>query len=189
MDHNLFQKHRMVLAYHGCDQSVADVVLNEGGELAKSENTYDWLGSGIYFGEHGPQRAMEWALQNTKHPAVVGAVINLGNCFDLFDRAATESLAAFYPTFEAAIQLTGKEFPKNIPGFKGDKDNLKRELDCNVLNSTLSILAKNGIIYDSVRGLFPEGKPVFKGSSIMAKTHIQIAVRNRACIIGYFRPS
>jgi len=42
--------------------------------------------------------------------------------------------------------------------------------------------------YDSVRGMFQEDEPAFEGSSIHMKSHIQIAIRNPACIIGYFKP-
>jgi len=43
--------------------------------------------------------------------------------------------------------------------------------------------------YDTVRGAFFEGKPLFEGSGIMAQTHIQLAVREpKTSIRGYFRP-
>ena len=42
--------------------------------------------------------------------------------------------------------------------------------------------------YDSVRGVFVEGSPVYENSGIMNKTHIQICVTNPNCIKGYFRP-
>jgi hypothetical protein len=47
---------RFVVAYHGCDQDVADAALR-GEKLQASVNDYDWLGTGIYFWEHGPSRA------------------------------------------------------------------------------------------------------------------------------------
>lgn len=59
-----FQYHRLVLGYHGCDQSVADRVLAGEDMLKKSEKHYDWLGSGIYFWEHGPERAMDCSMIN-----------------------------------------------------------------------------------------------------------------------------
>ncbi len=52
---------RIVIAYHGCDAALAKKVLAGKAELKPSTNTYDWLGEGIYFWEHGPQRAYEWA--------------------------------------------------------------------------------------------------------------------------------
>jgi hypothetical protein len=41
-----------VLGFHGCDQSVADDLLN-GKDFVPSANDWDWLGSGIYFWEAG----------------------------------------------------------------------------------------------------------------------------------------
>jgi hypothetical protein len=37
-----------VLAYHGCDKSVADELLRDE-KFRNSENAYDWLRSGVYF--------------------------------------------------------------------------------------------------------------------------------------------
>jgi len=78
-----FQYQRLVLGYHGCDKSVADRVLAGDDSLKKSEKSYDWLGSGIYFWEHGPERALEWAKEQKKRakiktPAVLRAVSILG---------------------------------------------------------------------------------------------------------------
>lgn len=89
---------RQVFVYHGCDAAVRDRVIQRGGVLQMSRNDYDWLGPGIYFWEHGPERAMEWAREQKKRgkiekPAVLGAVLNLGQCFDLLDAANTEVLS------------------------------------------------------------------------------------------------
>lgn len=43
--------------------------------------------------------------------------------------------------------------------------------------------------FDTVRGHFPEGGPLFDGARIMARTHVQICVRTpERSIRGYFRP-
>jgi hypothetical protein len=39
---------RIVIAYHGCDADTAERLLR-GEPFKKSQNDYDWLGSGIYF--------------------------------------------------------------------------------------------------------------------------------------------
>jgi hypothetical protein len=44
------------------------------------------------------------------------------------------------------------------------------------------------IDFDTVRGLFVEGEPIFEGAEIYHKTHSEIAVRNERCIKGYFLP-
>ncbi|MFC5049561.1 hypothetical protein ACFPK9_02870 [Rubritalea spongiae] len=134
---------------------------------------------------------MDWAKKSRKiqDSAVVGAVINLGHCFDLFDQAAIHSLTELYPVFSNLYKSAGKDLPMNQQGFQDDPDNLKRHLDCTMINWAMDFLELEGKHYDSVRGLFPEGRPAFEGSGIMAKSHIQIAIRNTACIVGYFRPS
>src|SRR5438270_517513 len=97
---------RIVVAYHGCDAAVAARVLVGKAGLTFSANSYDWLGKGIYFWEHGPQRAYEWALERARlskakvnKPAVLGAKINLGVCLDLLDTANTRLLGNRYFQF------------------------------------------------------------------------------------------
>lgn len=56
------------LGYHGCDRDVAETLLSEDPKFKHSTNDYDWLGSGIYFWENNPKRAMDWARFMAKHP-------------------------------------------------------------------------------------------------------------------------
>ena len=58
---NLLSYQRTIFGFHGCDRRVADAVLAGKQKLTASANAYDWLGTGIYFWEHGPARALEWA--------------------------------------------------------------------------------------------------------------------------------
>ena len=70
-----------------------------------------------------------------------------------------------------------------------DSDWLRRDHDCFVLNSAIpGIEAHTGRLYHTVRGVFQEGEPAFRGAGIKLKSHIQIAVRDPRAIIGYFRP-
>jgi hypothetical protein len=39
-----------------------------------------------------------------------------------------------------------------------------------------------GILFQTVRGAFEEGRPLFPGSAIRTQSHIQIAVRDVQCI-------
>jgi len=66
-----------------------------------------------------------------------------------------------------------------------------RSLDCAVVNffNDQEDQACGGICYQSVRGVFEEGKPAFPGACIRAKTHVQIAVRDPKCILGFFVPA
>lgn len=48
---------------------------------------------------------------------------------------------------------------------------------------------RNGLPqYDSVRGVFFEGHPIYESSGFMEQSHIQICVRNPNCIKGFFCP-
>ena len=81
----------LVLGYHGCDKATAIKVVN-GEKQIPSNNEYDWLGSGLYFWEDSFSRAWKWAQEEAKNPkgkikepAVLGAIIDLGNCLNLID--------------------------------------------------------------------------------------------------------
>ena len=56
---DLLSYQRTIFGFHGCDRRVADSVLAGKAKLTASSNAYDWLGTGIYFWEHGPARAQE----------------------------------------------------------------------------------------------------------------------------------
>ncbi len=190
--------HRTVIAYHGCDRKVTDDVLLGKTTLEYSKNEYDWLGSGICFWEHGVARAYQWAsfraksgkVKKVKEPAVIGAYINLGRCFDLLDTRFTELLAQFYEKFAAVCKEKGIPIPENKARHGGDEDLIMRYLDNAVINYCIeAIKLEEETEYDTVRCVYAEGKPAFAGSKIMEKSHIQIAVRNPKCILGFFRPN
>ena len=186
---------RLIIGYHGCDRKVGERVLLHGDTLQPSANNYDWLGRGIYFWEHGPARALEWAEGNRKRkknfdPFVLGAFIHLGRCFDLTDTAATGHLKAWFDDLKVMLEQAGQPMPVNGSTHPGDGDLRLRFLDCAVLNFGLNTydIKAQGTHYQTVRGVFPEGDPAFPGSRIMMKTHVQVAVRDAGCIVGFFRP-
>jgi hypothetical protein len=68
-------------------------------------------------------------------------------------------------------------------------DRVLRFRDCAVIDYTVNMIRETeGTKYQTVRGVFLEGEPAFPGSKIALKSHIQLAVRDPACIIGVFRP-
>jgi hypothetical protein len=171
---------RVVLGFHGCEPGLADALIR--GELPitawnASRNVYDWLGEGIYFWEHAPKRALEWGEKG----GVIGAVIQLGLCLDLTDVRLTDLLSAEYET----VQRTHEELGRPLPENKGKR----RDLDCLVINSLVDSMKAKGQTFQTVRGVFLEGDPVFPGSGILRESHIQIAVRVLSCIVGVFRPN
>jgi len=130
-----------VLGYHGCDKDVAEAVLNGKTEVRSSTNSYDWLGSGAYFWENNPARAFSWAKLlarskslKIKTPAVVGAIIDPGNCLDLAEESSQELVKAAFEGLRLLHGSSGEPMPINEPGHQGDADLVKRHLDCAVLN-------------------------------------------------------
>jgi hypothetical protein len=183
-----FRYSRIVVGYHGTERSIADKIFTGGASLKASENAYDWLGHGIYFWEHGHERAREFTLEKLDRaglhsPAVVGAYIQLGDCLDLLDTANTDLVAEAYERCQPRFQKI-----KNHKKLENGEWRL-HNLDCAVINFTVAYLEKfHGRRIDSVRGLFQEGPPIYPGAAIRRQTHIQIAVRNPNCILGHFLP-
>lgn len=177
----------LVFGFHGCDQSVFDRVIKNGEPLDFSTNDYDWLGSGIYFWENSVERAWEWARESgrVKEPAVIGAVIDLGHCLNLTDRKYTDLLASEYEIMKIDYDEEGTPLPKNTGK---TQDKLLRKLDCAVIEHLHQFYDDTDQRFDSARGLFSEGDPIYPDSKICEKTHIQICVRNPNCIKGYFEP-
>lgn len=188
---------RLIVGYHGCDRQVAEGVLLGGESLRKSHNLYDWLGEGIYFWEYGPRRALEFAFEQQERgkvesPFVLGAYIHLGRCFDLTDTQHTQLLAESFKPWSEYLKAAGRTLPENKRAPNGSLDLLLRNRDCAVINWYLKQMDKRQeagyYSYQTVRGVFVEGEPVYENAGIHTKSHVQIAVRDPACIIGYFRP-
>lgn len=182
---------RMVVAYHGCDAGVAERLL--GGEPFKpSANAYDWLGDGIYFWEYGADRALEFAREQVargrvRKPVHVGALIQLGNCFDLMDTRFTRDLMLAHGSWRESLAAKGLPVPQNAGPAP---DHKLRYQDRALLNWYLDFLEQeNGQRYDTVRCAFSEGRPIYPGAGIFDQTHVQLSVRNPNCIIGVFRPT
>ena len=194
-----------VLGFHGCDKAVADAVFS-GTPMTPSAQSYDWLGSGIYFWEGDPVRAREWAEERKRlgkitEPAVIGAIIDLGHCLDLTNREDLATLLDAYQTMADAFAKVGRDLPinrdaKHLPA--GNK--MLRFLDNAViehLHRNIEDSAKETLIkgerpifdpFDTVRGLFIEGDELYPGGGMFSHTHTQIAVRNQTMIKGYFHP-
>lgn len=186
-----------VLGFHGCDKSVAERVLAGAGKphLRRSTNQYDWLGNGIYFWESSPTRAMEWAefVRNNpsvssgkvETPAVVGAIIDLGYCGTLHDRAFLSELRQAHELLTQASISAEVPMPVNA----GGRDKPRRQLDCAVIEFLHTLRKTEGLTpYDTVRSVFSEGSHLYPGTLFTEKSHIQLVVRNENCIRGYFRP-
>ena len=177
-----------ILGYHGCDRRVGERLL-AGKAFKPSNDDYDWLGPGIYFWEANPVRGLEFAEEASKRktsniskPFVVGAVIELALCLDLTTSSALDWVRIAYESLVDVTRVAGLDLPSN------SKDELRRNLDCAVVRRLHTILETQKLpAIDTVKGVFTEGEPVYRGAGFREKTHIQIAVRNPRCIKGVFR--
>ncbi len=178
----------IVFGFHGCDKELAEKLINNPSEsLHYSDNPYDWLGKGMYFWENDPERALEWAKNSRKikEPAILGAAISLGKCLDFMQSKNIDELKKLYESYKSI----GIKVPenKNIPN--GDFEFKLRFADCFLINSYMYQQAThNNIFYDTVRGVFWEGKEIYKNAGFKQRNHIQISVINPNCIKAFFLP-
>jgi len=196
----------IIIGFHGCDLDIRNKLVNNPDNIEISKKPYDWLGHGMYFWENNYTRAMEWAAKRAaegkiKTPAVLGAILQLGQCCDFLDSKFTNLINSYYLLMESEYAKAGKPLPKNIDSSDDPyEDKLVRKLDCatiehmhkTILNTYKEELASNGfsdtVVFDSTRGAFSEGGPAFNGAGIARKSHIQVCIRNMNCIKGFFIP-
>jgi hypothetical protein len=167
-------------------------VMNGEEELRPSTNRWDWLGSGIYFWEHDSDLAMAYAQEVAKGtqfakgriavPFVIGAIIDLGACLDTTTSGGIDILRNGHDGLQRAFRTTELPMPRNIAYNQ-------RYLDCAVVEFIHQQNMEQGhTAFDTVRGAFQEGEPIYEGAYLTMRNHIQICVRNQECIRGYFLP-
>jgi hypothetical protein len=188
-------KHSYVLGFHGLDEEVGLTVLNNNDRLKHSNNSYDWLGQGVYFWENSLERARQYAEEDSKrknskikNPFVIGAILDLGTCLDLLDKKYLDFLSLAYNEMKKSLEEVGQELPENKPFGKDDFDFKKRELDCAVIRYAHTLARASRTVFDSVRAAFWEGDELYPGAAFRMQNHIQIAIINPNCIKGVFLP-
>ena len=110
-----------IIGFHGTDESIVKAVINGQRELKASNNSYDWLGNGIYFWDNSPSRAMSWAQELSKRkeskikkPAVIGAIIDLGYCLDLLDYKNLDLVKKGYSILKTSLSKSNIKIPYYI---------------------------------------------------------------------------
>jgi hypothetical protein len=172
--------HRTVVAYHGTSVLEADRLV-EGQAFKPSDKAYEWLGRGVYFWEYAPKQAWWWAKKMRKYPkpAVVGAMIRLGNCLDLLDPENVRSLRRVYDDILPKWRAARVPIPRNVLS--------KRSLDCAILNLVYSRSDTTETKIEASRGVFvptSRTRRVWLGSWIYDEAHIQICVREQKNILA-----
>ena len=171
---------RTIIAYHGTTAAVADRLV-DGEPFAASENDDDWFGHGIYFWEYAPQQAWWWAtrVKRNKHPAVVGAIIRLGNCLDLLDPVNVGVLQRFHRKQLAQWAAAGERAPRN--------GNQHKNLDFALFNLFYN---RSPVPIETTHAVYvptESAKRAWKRSWIYEEAHTQVCVRHAENILAVWR--
>ena len=173
---NLSQPLR-VYGYHGTSRDKAQEIIERGFDF--STNDYDWLGTGVYFFQDAPVRALAWARERyPDDPAVVKSELRLENCIDLLD-------VGWYPIIRETYSMFVEEYRKaNIPLPRQDPQKSKaHRLDCAFFNYIVEkVFASRNVTIDSIRAVFNEGDRIYPSSAIFDRSHIQILIRDLSLI-------
>jgi hypothetical protein len=94
---------------------------------------------------------------------------------DLLDINWAGVLNEAYDSFLQQIKLAKVDLPVQTSG--------AHRLDRAVINYAVGVLAAGGKQIRCVRSAFSEGAPIFRGSALFDRSHIQIAVRDTSLIV------
>ncbi len=162
-----------VIGYHGTSVRAARSILRRGFRLSRNE--YDWLGDGVYFFQDAPARARDWATVGFgSDAAVIRSVIRLEDCMDLLDIEWFEVLSAAYTSLLAAAEEARQPLPRQTRG--------AHRIDRQLINYAVETLEQGGFTIRAVRAAFTEGRPLYPGSALFDRAHVQIAVRDLSII-------
>jgi hypothetical protein len=172
--------HRTVVAFHGTTVSEAERLV-DGQSFRPSSKSYEWLGTGVYFWEYASKQAWWWAkeVKKYKEPAVVGAMIRLGNCLDLLDPENVRSLRRTYDAILPTWRAQNATIPRNVLAKKG--------MDCAIVNYVYADSDTTATKIETSRGVFvptKSAKRVWPGSWIYDEAHIQVCVREQSNILA-----
>ena len=144
-----------------------------------STKAYDWLGEGIYFWEYAPYRALDWAVQQCSktggHPVVLRATVRLGRCLNLLDIRHISEIRETYLALVGTIGL--RNLPQNTERGAHFLDRAVIDAYCR------NVVGRTATPFQTVRGTFPEGSPLYQNSKILTKAHTQVVVRDASCIL------
>jgi len=104
-------KPNLIIGFHGCDADICRTILNDPDNIKIKKNPYDWLGHGMYLWENNYERALQWAIDKQRRgairePAVIGALLQPGNCCDFLDTQYIRILAGHYKLMEERYEKT-----------------------------------------------------------------------------------
>ena len=166
---------REVIGFHGTSRDAVDRVLAR--DIRRSDQQFEWLGTGFYLWQDSPWRARQWAEQHHRdQPAVIAARVGLDGCLDLMNPRWQRELRNADREFVTECLAEERTVPVN-------RDSGYRARDCATINWYCDRVAEDGLVIRSVRAIFEEGEPIFEASSIRTKSHVQVAVRDLTAIL------
>lgn len=176
--------HRTIIGYHGTRREKTLAIVSGREAFSPSRKAYDWLGHGIYFWEYALQQAWAWARRHYpgEEIAVVASMIRLGNCLDLLDPHNASDLVVLQQNFVKDTETAGKPVPRNF--------NSRKFLDCAVMEYAYRMYEQSRQErVESSRAVYvPSGSEkqsrLWKSSWLCHDTHVQLCIRNEACILG-----
>ena len=122
----------------------------------------------------------------TTTPFVIGAVMDPGNCLNLLESNSLRLLEDVYHFLREAHETARIPMAENKVDAK-THELLRRNLDCAVIESLHTSNQERGMReYDTVRGVFVEGRCLYPNSGFHKKNYMQICVRNAQCIMGLY---
>lgn len=186
-----------VIGFHGTTLENAENITLE--NFTPSESPIEWLGHGIYFWQDNPLRAFYWAARNSdkssyEELAIVQVRLNLANCLDLLDQYWQRYLRIAFDEYINSTDEAKSQHPY-VPLRKADDktlfsvdENWKptwlghgfNSLDCEVVNTAYLLSQTWGTEFNSVRGVFFEGQPIYPASHFFNRSHAQICVKPEA---------
>src|SRR5690606_33668321 len=123
-------------------------------------------------------------------PAVVGVVLRVQRWLDMTTQDGLHRFADAHQTMVELFSTEGLPLPVNESAGEHDEDYILRRLD-NAVFHVLHQLHDDAFggtpFYQAVRGAFPQGKYITE-HSFRTDSHIQIAVRDPGCVVGWFLP-
>lgn len=164
-----------VVGFHGTSKAAVPRLL--AGEIGRSDQHFEWLGTGFYLWQESPWRAQEWAVERfVDEAAVIVARVSLDGCLDLLNPYWQRELADADDQYMAECLAEDRPPAQNRPSGN-------RARDCAVINWYCDSVASEGLHIRSVRAIFEEGAPIFEASAVRALSHVQIAVRDPSVIL------
>lgn len=192
----------LLVGYHGCDITTRDDLIAGRTSPKSSQNKYDWLGPGFYLFEGDAARAQAFAEAAAaepqkmftavpiKTPAVVGCIVELRQCLDMTTQRGLLEFEEAYSAFQDGYDPASQEpMPVNRAANDQDSEVLLRHLDNAVFTFIHSIRdTESALHYQAVRGAFRQGDEIAPNSGFHRKSHVQIALRDFSCVVGWFLP-